>query len=434
MLPLWAISVQRRSSNSAARAAAIALNIFGLLTGLLFLILRSNSKNMAFRPAAASWEQKQEWRLFGSPDIDIGKHLTDPVSLGRRGTLHEVVFPSSEKGQSGVQTSTLRAPSDAATDKETRPMLSSPPYRTPPKQVIAKPPLTSPPSYRAPPIPSVNDPQLVSPPTFQVPPQKPPSEALTQSINHASYTLFPHPAASTPSIAVNQVQSIERKPLDPGAPLGFGRHKFDTSDVTAATVQIGMRLSTGAIEPQMQEHIARSATYPLIISSSKPRPLNEVPQLKQRPLEGVMKPSLGPPIELGSRSRDSTPHEILFRLTSNEELSPEPVKTVALGGPKALDLISPTRGIALWRKFRDERMKSLPPVPVTPSQLQPPAGMRVSFSETRTPATEHGTLRSSQERTALSLALREDEEWPLQGVDMVLPDKSYTPNANRSWI
>jgi hypothetical protein len=391
---------------------------------------------MAFRPPAASWEQKQQWRLFGSPDLNLGTHITNPVGRDRNGTIHEVVLPSKEKSGFEARAITSRAPTDPVAAKETNLMLDSPPsYRTPPKSIISKATLSSPPSYRAPPIHNANDPLLLSTPEVQIPPQMLHSESRSQSFNQAHYSLFPQRSGSIPTIEVNQADTLQSRQANPPALLVPSRHKRGTSDVTTATVQIGMRLSTGAVDPAVQERIRRSVKYSPITENPTKNQWTDPWQLTQPSLDG--KPSrLGPSLEVKAGHRESTPHEILFRLNSNEELSPGPFHTIAPTWPKPLeDLISPTKRISSWRRFRDARMKSLPPTPVTPSKLQPSPSFRASFSEPRTPMSPTGTMRSAQRRDALSLALKEDEQWPLQGVSMpLLPGKSYIPDQNRSWI
>ncbi len=391
---------------------------------------------MAFRPDAASWEQKQKWRLFGSPDLDIGKHITNPVGPQRSGILHGLVLPSKEKSDFETHTVSSRTPSDTTTAHGKRSIMASrSSCRTPPKSIISKPLMSSLPSYRAPSIPNANDPLLISPPSFQIPPQLLRSGSPSQSFNHASYTLFPQRSATIPVIGSDQFDPRKSKSVVPPAPLCFPHHKRDISNVSSATVQIGMRISPRVLEPGVDENIARSVTYPPVTNSSKRLHLTGPSKLTQRSPDGVLKP-FGAPIEIKMRNRDSSPHEILFRLDSNEELSPEAVHISAPLGPKPLeDLVSPTRRISSWRKFRDKRMKSLPPVPVTPSTMQPSSSYRASFPEPRTPVSEHSYARASQERAALSFALKEDEQWPLQGMNTLLvPDKSYLPNENRSWI
>jgi hypothetical protein len=391
---------------------------------------------MAIRPVAASQDEKPEWGLFGSPDLDLGRHLTDPVGPERKAKLQELVLHSNDKFDFEAHTIATRTPSDLVAPQGTRPMLASPPsYRTPPKLIISRPPLSSPPSYRAPPIPSAQDPLLVSPLAFQIPPQNLRSESASQSINLANYSLFPQHLASIPATELNSRGTIENTSVVPPAPLFSKGHKRNTSDMSSATVQIGMRMSTVAVELGVEEHFGRSVTYPPITDRSKPRRLRDPLQLNRRSRERGRKPP-GPPIEIAMPAHESSPHEILFRLNSNEELSPEAAQILPLTWPKPLeDLVSPTRRISSYRQFRDERMKSLPPVPATPSIVQPTSSYRASFPEPRTPASPNGPLRASQERTALSLALKEDEQWPLHGVSMVLlPDKSYMPDENRSWI
>ena len=436
VLPFWARIVLGASTNNAARIATIALNIFGLLTGLLYLVLRSNPNNMAFGPDGASRAQKEEWRFFGSPELDIGKHIINPVGPERNDTTHETIVAAKETSAFEARSVRSKAPSDSTKSYGNRPALASPPsYRTPSKSTISKLPLSSPPSYRAPPIPNASDPLLFSPPTLQIPPQMLRSESPFLSFNQANYTLFPQRSASTPATETDNVKAAKTDPINAPAPLFANYHRRDTSNVTSATVQIGMRLSTGTVIPGFEERVNRAATYPAVTGKSKEDHRKHLPQLPQRSLDRVPK-SLASPIEMKRRPRDSSPHEILFRLNSNEELSPDAVHITTPSWRKPLeDLVSPTCRISSWRKFRDRRMKSLPPVPVTPSTMPPPSSYRASFPEPRTPASPAGPMRASQEREALSLALKEDEQWPLQGLDMILlPDKSYTPDKNRSWI
>jgi hypothetical protein len=431
VLPFWARVVLRASTNQAARVATAAINIFGLLNGLLYLILRSNSINMAFRPSAASWEQKQEWRLFGSPDIDIGKHITNPVGPERSGTFHEVVLAGKEKG--GFGSTSSRSLSDPAGPRKHSELASLPSHRTPSKSTISKPPLSSPPSHRAPPILDAHDPLLLSPPTFHIPPQVLRSETSSLSFNHAAYSLFPQRSASIPVIRIDHADSVKTKSVTPPAPLSLSHHNRNASNVTSATVQIGMRISTGAVKPEAEVGINRAVTYPPVTKTPDSR--SHPSHMTQRSLDQAPKLS-DAPSGIKSRPRESSPHEILFRLNSQEELSPKAVHFTPSFRHKPLeDLVSPTRRISSWRKFRDRRMKSLPPVPATPSTLQPVSGFRASFPEPRTPVSPDGPVRASQEHAALLVALKEDERWPINGIDMVLlPDKSYSQDRNRSWI
>jgi hypothetical protein len=387
---------------------------------------------MAFRPSEASWEQKQEWRLFGSPDLDIRNHITNPVGRERHGTLHDLVLPSREKSQFEARGHRAKTPFGPNRAAEKRPILASPPsYQTPSRPIIAKPPLSSPPSYRPPPIPTANDPLLISPPTFNSPGQKVRFATPSQSFNKANYTAFPQGSEPLPIIAAKPADSILNKPVTAPAPLFSNRHKRNISNMSTATVQIGLRMSTVRASPEIQENINRSFTYPPTTDRTK---VNEPKEPLPRTQRSLDRPrTLGPPIELRRDPRESTPHEILFRLNSNEELSPEPISTPRTWPKPLEDLVSPSRTMSSWRKVRDKRMKSLPPVPVTPSSMQPTSGLRASFPEPRSPASQD-VIDPEQERTALSLALKEDEQWPLKGVSMMLPNKSYIPNENRSWI
>lgn len=431
VLPFWARIVLRESTHVAARIATIALNIFGLLTGLLYVILRSNAKHMAFRPVAASREKKQERRPFGSPDLNISKHIRNPIYPRRSYSLDELILPSEGKSHSKAHALAARALTDPNTARGTVLIQASPTHQIPRKSLFCKPPPISHPSCRAPPIPSVNDPLLTSLPTFERPPQILRSESPAQSFKPTRYNLFPQCSASVPTIATNQAHAPEEYPVVPPEPLFFNRKNRNTSKGRSATVQIGMRLSPAALEAEVAAGVGRSVTYPPVTERLRPSYLRYPSQLTQRSLNGAPN-TVGPLMEMKPRARDSSPHEILFRLNSNEELSTEPLRITGSTWPKPLeDLVSPTRRVLSWPKFHNPRMKSLPPIPAMSSTTHPTSSHRASFPEPRTPI---APMRAAQEGAASSMAPKGDEQWPLNGFDMIPPNNPYIRHANPSWI
>ena len=439
IIPFWARVISRKSTNSAATTATITVNIYGLLTSLLYLILKSTSNNMTFRPAAASWDPNQEWRLFGSPKLDIGKHLTSPVMPHQSNNFSQFAFSIKEKGDSASRTTISRV-SSRTTAKDRKRSSGAPPfYRTHThKSSISKPSPTSPPAYRTPPLLSSGDPLLRQSPDSQLPPQTLRSDSTTQPFGQNTYALFPPRKDSIRNGSRSKADIPPRKPVTSRIPLFFNAHQHqhqrDTSDVSTATVQIGMRLSNFPGGSDLQDHILRrSVTYPTLNEAPKALQLRSPPVFAPLSLNAMLQPTAASG-QVQQQKGNTSPHEILFRLNSQEELSPHPVppNTSSLRKPLE-DLVSPTRKISSWRQFRDTRMKSLPPVPVSPTSALPHSpALRASYPEPGTPVSLTSTVRESRDRAALSVALRENEEWPLQG--LLVPTRTYIPVQKRSWI
>ncbi|KAL8848329.1 MAG: hypothetical protein Q9221_006632 [Calogaya cf. arnoldii] len=64
-----------------AWVAEVALNLFGLITFVLHMSLRSNADRMAIQPLEGSRQGKKRLRLFGPSDLEMTMHITSPVLL-----------------------------------------------------------------------------------------------------------------------------------------------------------------------------------------------------------------------------------------------------------------------------------------------------------------------------------------------------------------
>lgn len=431
VLPYWVRAIAQKSTNGAAATATIALNIYGLLSSLLYLILKSNAKNITFRPAGGSWDQSQEWRFFGSPRLDLGRHMTHPVGAHHSNNFSQFAFSIKEKGDITSQTTISRVSSRGTRKSRRNPSGSPPGYRTPAsthKSSISKPVPASPPAYRTPPLLNSSDPLLQTTP--ELPQLATPvfrSDSGYQSSNKSNYGLFPPRKDSLRK--GSRTREIPRKPVSTRVPLFFNAHKRDTSDVSGAMVQIGMRLSGLPMEADPRDGLRRSTTYPAANETGRLVRLKSPSPLAPLSLNAMLHAPLN---SHSAQAKPGSPCEILFRLNSQEELSPHPVQPATRSLARPLeDLISPTRKLTAWRQFRDTRMKSLPPVPATPTSAMPTSALRASYPEPGTPVSLTSTVRASRDRAALSVALREDESWPLQAV--AVPNKTYLPDK-RSWI
>lgn len=402
------------------------------MTGLLYLIFRSNFNATHSQPNDAPWEQERDWPLSASPNFGIGKHIINPVGSEVGNTHYGIVSSSTRKDLPGGRSlaSTVLATTVAKEEDQNQDV---PPYdRTPSSSVMIRPPLSSPPSYRAPPILSANDPLLIPPPTIQDASQKLRSVSPSQSFNQAYYSIFPQKSPSPPTTAVDHAGLVDYGTAKPLASGMFGSHKRNASN---ATVEIGLGLNATTEGPCDQEQSHRTATYPPATAESKSGRSKHPRHPGQGPTDQAVKP-LGLPTKTSPSCRDSSPHEILFRMDSKEELSPEPVRITPRASVRVLeDLVSPTRALPLWRRYRDKRMKTLPPVPITPSEAKPARSLQGSSSQPLTSASPGDDERSSQQRTALSLALHDDEQWQSQRASRPpLPEKSHVSGVKRSWI
>jgi hypothetical protein len=187
--------------------ASIALNIFGIVNMFMHLLLRSNADNMAIRPVNASWGKQRSWRLFGSTDLDtnMAQHITTPIGLERNNSLARLT--SNEKNLDG---SDLEAGEGLTTQSNSSDRSEGRKF-----------------------------------PAFAQFPNAPISSRHVR--NTSNYSLFP----PTPSRSKGIIPRLSNWKDDDGnllppRPAFTRRHTRFSSDISSATVQIGLRLSNVA--------------------------------------------------------------------------------------------------------------------------------------------------------------------------------------------
>lgn len=81
VVPLWAAITFRAPNEIELKytIAIVALNIFGILNVFLHLLLRANPDSMAIYPRKASWQRNEGWRLFGANALQISPPLESRV-------------------------------------------------------------------------------------------------------------------------------------------------------------------------------------------------------------------------------------------------------------------------------------------------------------------------------------------------------------------
>ena len=171
------------------------------------MLLRSNSDKIAIRSKQAAWGQRREWRIFGSADLNLAQHIERPLTIDGGNGI----------GRYGI-----------GNEKGPLPGLRSPEHQ---RLILtdSKPPIPAEPS------------------TIRAPPVGHSRKGST------SYSLFPAREQR------NRASSFYGDDLDvlaPPRPLFSRRHRRESSTMSSATVQIGLRLSHAALAATGLSHSA----------------------------------------------------------------------------------------------------------------------------------------------------------------------------------
>ncbi|OBT63269.1 hypothetical protein VE03_07942 [Pseudogymnoascus sp. 23342-1-I1] len=224
-----------------AMMATVVLNLVGLMTGVLQLFLRANTATTSFRPKGTpGWSgKKHEIRMWGPNDLGFGGHILQPLSGPRSpvSSTSEGSFPGEKYWPSTSESSQSPHRFDIKA-KDTKLSYSNPSPVTPTG------------------LPSRPDQNIT---TGSSPPR------LQRHKKSQSYSLFPNEEASiSPSrsqepssmISTTQLPSTTftlpppQLDLQPPPSLFVPRgHRRDSSMISSATVQIGIRLTYMDEEP-----------------------------------------------------------------------------------------------------------------------------------------------------------------------------------------
>ncbi|KFX99266.1 hypothetical protein V490_01874 [Pseudogymnoascus sp. VKM F-3557] len=230
-----------------AMMATVVLNLVGLMTGALQLFLRANTATTSFRPKGTpGWSgKKHEIRMWGPNDLGFGGHILQPLSGPRSpaSSSSEASFPREKYWPSTSESSQSPNRFDIKT-KDAKLSFSNPSPVTP----------TGLPSR-----PNQNITTGSSPPRLQRHKQSQsyslfPNEEVSISPSRSqepssiiSTTKLPSTTFKLPPPQINLHPSAE---LQPPPSLFVSRgHRRDSSMVSSATVQIGLRLTYMDEEP-----------------------------------------------------------------------------------------------------------------------------------------------------------------------------------------
>ena len=271
-----------------SKIAKVAANTTGLISGLFYILFRSNADwTMIQAFQAPRWLRKQKARRYGSDGMNIYEHMNSPVS------------PQSDTSPS-LWNDPEKIPYEFSTSR---------PISGPPPQLAACPTLNSP-----------QTPEIVMPPKILL------TRHHTQ--HRANYSVFPPhaPTMARESVSTTFSQGSEDievpKPLLRGHQRQFSGQSSATCG-TSTTVQIGFRLSfrRHSLDPIEQPPVtslpspSRDTSYctsPFIVDTALPRPVtsetldNDISILPTEPNDART-----PSQALGSRSDLLSPNWLL---------------------------------------------------------------------------------------------------------------------------
>ena len=297
----------------ASKVAEVALNIGGIISGLIRIILGTDADWTLIPCVKKCWFQKRPKTILASSDLGIYDHITSPISPQDE-TYHTVSkdLEKSEVVLSKGRTSHLKSPNRHEIGAGA-PNISETVVVAPPPRIMLT-PVASPkrPNYKI--FPTYNSP-------------------LTRESGSTTF-------------------SMGYEDVEPPSPLFTYKNKRILSNQTSATVEIGYRLSHMSPAYHPDELSPTSTTVPFSLQAT-PSSAYHWDYLGN---EGATSPE---------GYRDSVGGDIAILPTQpNEPRSPSQIS-----GPMS-DLLSPSwfyrNGTPLGSKFkgRDRNMmKSLPPIP-----------------------------------------------------------------------
>ena len=270
MLPYYLQIQLGHSAQLASRIADIALNIVGLLNGVLHIFLRTNAERFMIRPIDYPPTEKKGIRVFGPNELNMAMQISTPVILHRT---------DSELGM-------LRS-------------HESSPYKTTISPTNA---IVAPMSAVSPLSPGTRD-VASQPPMVQLPPQN--------QRKKSTYSIFPTSASEFRHVSWNTAHSdVTESSIQPPPPL-FS-HRRSLSAETSQTVEIGLRISQApdGNSPRNPSHVSihYSPLMPDFSDSDSEHP-QEASSSQVIPMRidslGPRKPSLNVPTSRWPIRRDS---------------------------------------------------------------------------------------------------------------------------------
>ncbi|PGH06614.1 hypothetical protein GX51_02241 [Blastomyces parvus] len=360
VLPFWIQATFLQGvSNFSLLMGSIALNLFGILYAFIYLLFCANGRNMMIGPVASTWSKELSKR-HDSTERALIPQINQPIIAEKRSgsPLEKNDFLSEEEdGLEEPRILKTRSPKPAAFS-------------------------------------SISMPRPI----------------VLHSRKPSSYSLFPTRISSrnTRRFILNSNDSHEDI-LAPPRP-SYAHHRRFSSDVSAATVQIGLRLSNIALPAHIQNHNSSTTSLGLYpIQAETPIHLSSI----ENRSPGVAR-SRGSQKELGPSAGSQT----AFSLNQNSgyfgRISP------LSQNPPGPEIRPP---FYAWRS------------PVTKTEeastnkkdILPPAPLRISKGDSYFPNDPSPLAQATS-----ILPTPSQSSWPLPGRLSLLPDKTFKQPAH--WI
>jgi hypothetical protein len=244
--------------------AAVVVNLSGLISGLLQLFLRANTTTTSFGPVASRDKRKHEIRIWGPNELMFSNHLNSPLSAPRTPVDAEMARTESRSKlvtQEKGRVFSMESLNSLYSNQSPTSKINEQAY--PPR---------------------INEPKDLEANSYAL------SSPLQGTGRKQTYSLFPSEGDNKLSVNTRQEPTSIYDITDLQPPSNaFGRgHKRDSSILSTATVQIGLRLSH-AVCPNATVHL------PLPPTTYKPTPKLTVPkplQLKMQTPTTITRPSL----------------------------------------------------------------------------------------------------------------------------------------------
>ena len=302
-----------------AWVAEISLNLFGLITLILHLFLRSNADRLAIQPLEGTRQDKKRLKLFNPSDLEMTMHITSPVLRKKEDDQYT---DDKYKSMTAIRTESPLAVSETERNDSRNGDLMN--------EIVAE---------------------------YSRPVQSPSQAFVSPSIRRkgSNYSLFPtfRSAMLRNSMSTTFSQDDDSQTSQLPRPPVALNHKRDLSEQTSATVQIGFRLSNMS-EPQRPTTLSPTASSCCLPLQGKTDSSIESP--------AVSSMSSGPAMAR-TTSRDS------MGITLQPHTDPRAEDTIPPVQIKDRDGRQDQSSMNTPKMDRPMTMKALPPIPSIADRL-----------------------------------------------------------------
>jgi hypothetical protein len=207
----------RRPAIHTSKLAEVALNISGILLGLIRIVLHSHASWTLIPHVENRWYKKRPLTIFASSDLDIYNQITSPVFANEK---IDNIIPKCPETKGLRRQSSSRQPNAASPP----PISETTKFAPPPRIMLT----TSGPPHRA------------------------------------NYSIFPTDASASMRNSSSTTFSLGYEGVEIPRPLFAGGHKRGLSDQTSETIEIGFQFSHAYAAFPLDQPSPRSVHVPLL--------------------------------------------------------------------------------------------------------------------------------------------------------------------------